>query len=135
MWRGAECCHNSAKSWVSITSRVPQESVLGPVLFPICIYDINCAVDTKNKKFADDTKLYGRIKREEQALPILSSLARVMKWSNEWKNDIANVLVTFVSFLYEIRTTRMVYRMLGNINLGLFVCLICRTEDPVAMSY
>ena len=62
---------NGAESkWVRVTSGVPQGSVLGPVLFLIYINDIDCTVDTIIKKFADDTKLYGRVRTEEQALSI-----------------------------------------------------------------
>ena len=77
---------NGAESkWVRVTSGVPQGSVLGPVLFLIYINDIDCTVDTIIKKFADDTKLYGRVRTEEQALSIQSSLESVTKWGNEWQ--------------------------------------------------
>ena len=77
---------NGAESkWVRVTSGVPQGSVLGPVLFLIYINDIDCTVDTIIKKFADDTMLYGRVRTEEQALSIQSSLESVTKWGNEWQ--------------------------------------------------
>ena len=77
---------NGAESeWVSVTSGVQQGSVLGPVLFLIYINDIDCAVDTIIKKFADDTKLYWRVKTIEKALSIQSSLESVTKLVNEWQ--------------------------------------------------
>ena len=75
---------NCAESkWVGFPSGVPRGSVLGPVLFLICISDIDYTVDTKIKKFADDTKLYERVWTEAQALSMQSSLDSVFKWGNE----------------------------------------------------
>ena len=77
---------NGAESkWVGVPSGVPQGSVLGPVLFLIYINDIDYAVDTTMKKFADDTKLYERVRTEEQVISMQNSLDSVLKWGNDWQ--------------------------------------------------
>ena len=51
--------------WNNVLSRVPQGSVLGPVLFLIYINDFDKTVNSKILKFADDTKLFRVIASED----------------------------------------------------------------------
>ena len=48
-------------SWISVTSGVPQGTVLGPLLFLIYINDIVHNLNSKIKLFADDAVLYSEV--------------------------------------------------------------------------
>ena len=64
---------------------VPQGSVLGPVLFLIFINDLDSSLVSSVLKFADDIKLFGRVKNEVDRAVIQSDLDRLLEWSNRWQ--------------------------------------------------
>ena len=51
--------------WTKVNSRLPQESVLVPIMFLIYINDVVEEVSTYTKLFADNTKMMRKIRVEE----------------------------------------------------------------------
>ena len=71
-------------SWKPVTSRIPQGSVLGPLLFVTFINDLPDCVTSEAYLFADDTKIFQVIANEEDKGELQKDLNRLDTWSNDW---------------------------------------------------
>ena len=68
------CIRGAWSAWIEVASGVPQGSVLGPILFLIFINDLECIVRNRVLKFADDTKLFGKVQSEVDYIGIQEDL-------------------------------------------------------------
>ena len=71
--------------WTTVTSGVPQGSVLGPLLFVIYINDLDLGLSSKVSKFADDTKLGINAANPESVRALQRDLAAIGEWSTVWQ--------------------------------------------------
>ena len=70
----------------SVTSGVPQGSVLGPLLFLTFINDMPIVTQhSKLKLFADDSLLYNQIKTQQDTDNLQSDLNNLITWSETWQ--------------------------------------------------
>ena len=72
-------------SWRRVWSGVPQGSVLGPTLFLIYINDLVDSIECKGKLFADDAKIYKRIRSAADPDLLQNDLNKLQLWSDTWK--------------------------------------------------
>ena len=73
-----------ASGWATVTSGVPQGSVLGPTLFVIYINDIDDGITSSLLKFADDTKLR-KVGTQDDCEALQKDLHTMHKWSEDWQ--------------------------------------------------
>ena len=69
---------------ISVTSGVPQGSVLGPTLFVYYINDLPNSTDQLVRLFADDSKAYAEIKSEQDYIKLQKGIDDLVDWSNKW---------------------------------------------------
>ena len=84
---------------ISVTSGVPQGSVLGPTLFLLYINDITEVPKSELRLFADDTVLYRAIKSQHDQEILQEDLHNLTKWASDWQMDFN------VSKCHLLRTT------------------------------
>ena len=72
-------------NWEDVTSSVPQGSVLGPLLFTIFINHLPDKVKNKCKLYADDCKIIGIIKKEEDVQVIQKDIDELQLWAKNWQ--------------------------------------------------
>ena len=95
-----------SSEWGTISTGVPQGSVLGPLLFLVFINDIVDIVHSEIKVFADDTSLYLTVDNPITAAASLNiDLSSIDDWFKQWlisfnalKTDYANFSQTTISY-------------------------------------
>ena len=74
----------SLSSPASVTSGVPQGTVLGPLLFLLFINDLPSTVNSTTRLFADDRLMYRTIKSPEDQELFARDLEALSKWQDVW---------------------------------------------------
>ena len=71
----------------TVTSGVPQGSVLGPTLFNLYVNELPELVQSQIKLFADDAKVYQKISTQEDFEILQSDINHLCDWSECWLLD------------------------------------------------
>jgi len=72
---------------MSVLSGVPQGSVFGALLFLVYINDLNTVLINKLLKFADDTKVWGKVTDWSDRESFQEDLNRLLNWADRWNME------------------------------------------------
>ena len=76
--------NGSQSTQKTVTSGIPQGSVLGPILFVLYINDLPSCVENHIRLFADDTKIFTRSDTSEATDSLQADLNQLQSWSQKW---------------------------------------------------
>ena len=68
-----------------VTSGVPQGSILGPLFFVLYISYLPNVCSSKVSLYADDVKVFRKIKSIDDCILLQKDLASLLAWSHKWK--------------------------------------------------
>ena len=78
------CIEQSYSNWAPVISGVPQDSVLGQLLFLIYVNYLDTNIVSKMSKLADDTKLCHRARNPDDMLELQEDINK-LEWANKWQ--------------------------------------------------
>lgn len=90
--------NGSHSSPFSLTSGVPQGSILGPLLFNIYINDLCAEFDCHFLFYADDLKLFSAVKSLNDCLSLQSNVNRLSKWCDSNRLNLNADKCFFINF-------------------------------------
>jgi len=80
--------NGSFSQWFTVSSGIPQGSILGPILFLIIINDLPeiCATeqDTVMYLYTDDAKVYSTIACDNDHLHLQKVIDHIKEWCDQW---------------------------------------------------
>ena len=85
--------------WVSVTSGVPQGSILGPSLFIMYINDLpSCFLSSNCLLFADDVNFFKRIASVEDCRVLQTDLNALSDWCFLWRMKLNLTKCFYINF-------------------------------------
>ena len=71
--------------WTPVLSGVPEGSILGPLLFNCYVADLPKCTKNGCLAYADDFKIFNRIKTHSDTMSLQADLDRLCEWSKFWR--------------------------------------------------
>ena len=99
--------------YVEVTSGVPQGSVLGPMLFLLYINDINNAIKSQIKLFANDTVLYRNIRNKNDHVILQNDLDTISSLAERWLMELNINKCSVLSITLKHNSIYHDYNILG----------------------
>lgn len=107
--------NNAASSPITVSSGVPQGSVLGPLLFLICINDIAEPIPSPIKLSADDCVIYREIATEYDIDTLQTDLDNVANWCEKWNMNLNIKKCSSICFSQKLSEFQHRYNINGSL--------------------
>jgi len=76
--------NNCFSNWANVVSGIPQESILGPLLFIIYSNELPNICDSQLFLYADDAKVYRQIFNSQDKENLQHDLIKLNSWADNW---------------------------------------------------
>ena len=93
---------------------MPQGSVPGPMLFLLYINDINNAITSQIKLFADDSVLYRNIQNQNEQVILHNDLDTISSWAERWLMELNINKCSFLCIILKHNSIFHDYNILGS---------------------
>ena len=94
--------------------KVPQGTVLGPLLFILFINDIGENTSSTIRLFADDCVIYRNIKSQSDAATLQKDLNTLVSWAKNWQMSFNVKECTLLCVTRKRKIINHTYKMMGN---------------------
>ena len=100
--------------WTPVLSGVPEGSILGPILFACYVADLPINMKTGCLAYADDVKIFHRIRNQEDTVSLQADLDRLSAWSKIWRLKLNPAKCKTISFTLRKSPVRCTYILDGH---------------------
>lgn len=91
--------NGQSSDWTSVTSGVPQGSLLGPLMFVLYINDLpSVCLNSNCSLYADDAKIYKIISTLEDCKLLQHDINKLIAWCKIWKLSLNIIKCVAISF-------------------------------------
>ena len=91
--------------WVSVSSGVPQGSVIGPILFNLYVADLPDVVFSSLRQYADDTVLYRTINSLHYVNVLQADLNNIALWC---QNNFMSLNISKCKLMHITRSRKLI---------------------------
>ena len=106
-------CEGRSSMSATVSSGVPQGTVLAPLLFLLYINDLPDSINSTVRLFADDALLYGVISNDADGDQIQNDLIRLEQWQTIWQMNFNPAKCKVICFSTKRDPPKKVYKLCG----------------------
>ena len=106
--------NGKTSGWTRVGSGVPEGSICGPLLFVLYCNDVPLCLSSSSSSclmYADDLKLFRRVRTPEDAAALQADLDKLSTWSDTWKLKLNPIKCKAISFTLRKNPVQFDYKL------------------------